>query len=102
MVQPMIFRVDRTAMRPELVAERLEALIAATGLQPMDFADQVEIDRSSFSKIRKGKKPLSSEMAFRISERFEVPMDFIYKGRLVNLPDRYEAAIIANLKQGQR
>lgn len=87
-----------TPMRAESVAARVEALREAIGITRGEFADSVGIDRSSYTKIAKAEKPLKAEMAYAISMRWGVSMDFIYKGSLDNLPSRYESAVIAALK----
>lgn len=79
------------------VAARLDALREATGLDKGIFADTVGIDRSSYSKIIKGEKPLKAEMAFAVSMRWNVSMDFLYKGSLDGLPSNMSASIIAIL-----
>jgi len=84
-------------MLPELVGQRLEALRIATGLPKGDFADTVKVDRSSYSKIIKGEKPLKAEMAFIVSERWDVAMDYLYRGRLDNLPSHLSKKIIEAL-----
>ena len=44
---------------PHLVAERLIAIRAYHDVQQGDFADSVDIDRSSYSKIENAKKVLN-------------------------------------------
>lgn len=75
------------AFDPTAVGIRVEQVRVAFGLDKGTFADSVDIDRSSYSKIITGAKTLKADMAYRISERWGVPMDFLYKGRLVDLPE---------------
>lgn len=79
------------------VARRLDALRAATGLDKQVFAATVGIDKSSYSKIIKGEKPLKAEMGYAVSVRWNVSMDFLYRGVLDGLPPNLSATIIANL-----
>lgn len=79
------------------VAARLDALREATNLDKGIFADTVGIDRSSYSKIIKGEKPLKAEMAYAVSVRWGVSMDYLYKGSLDGLPSNLSATIIAIL-----
>lgn len=74
------------SMDPALVGERLRMLREHHEMHSGAFADSVGIDRSSYSKIEQGKKPLKADMAFRIAERWGVSMDFLYRGRLTELP----------------
>jgi hypothetical protein len=92
------------------VAFRLEALRATTGLTKDAFAKASGIDPSSYTKVTNnleiGKedktKPLKSEHAFAISERWGVTMDFIYRGDLSKIDDALRAKIIANLSNFDR
>ena len=81
--QPM--KLKATPDRNE-VARRMVALREALGLIPSEFADSVGIDRSSLTKIEKGEKALHADHAFRISQRYAVPMDYLYRGILRDLP----------------
>lgn len=93
-----------SAIHPLAVARRLIALREALGLGPSEFADSVGIDRSSYSKIEKGEKPLHQYLAYDVSVRWGVTMEFIYRGATQDrdLPDRYATAIRTNLIGQQR
>lgn len=73
-------------LRTEQVAKRIKALRETLGLSKAEFADRVGIDRSSYTKIENGDKPLNIEMGYTISEIYGVPLDFIYKGQMHQLP----------------
>jgi len=79
------------------VGRRLDALREASGLEKGVFADISGIDRSSYSKIIQGEKPLKAEMAYSLSMRWDVPMDFFYRGSLDRIPSTLSAKIIASL-----
>lgn len=79
------------------VGRRLDVLRAATGLEKGAFADTVEIDRSSYSKIIQGEKPLRIEMGYRVSERWDVSLDYLYRGKLDKLPPSLSKSIIDSL-----
>lgn len=79
------------------VGRRLDVLREATGLEKGVFADVSGIDRSSYSKIIQGTKPLKAEMAYAVSLRWNVSMDYLYRGVLDNLPSNLSASIIASL-----
>lgn len=85
-------------MHPKDVGRRLDAVRVASKLDKGDFADTVGIDRSSYSKIIQGKKPLKIEMGFQVSERWDVSLDFLYKGSLDKLPSNLSKDIIDHLK----
>lgn len=79
------------------VGIRLDAVRIATGLDKGLFADTVGIDRSSYSKIIKGEKPLKVDMGFAVAERWGVTLDYLYRGSLDRLPSTLSASIIATL-----
>lgn len=68
------------------VAQRVEGLRRAVNMDKGEFADSIEIDRSSYSKIIAGDKPLKADMAFRIAEKWGVSMDYLYRGLVKDLP----------------
>jgi transcriptional regulator with XRE-family HTH domain len=90
-------------IHPTRVAMRLQALREATGLGPSEFADSVNIDRSSYTKIEKGDKPLHQYMAYDIAVIYDVTMEYLYRGSTSDrdLPDKLAQAIRQNLI-GQR
>ena len=81
-------------------ARLIEARIAL-GLSKSDFADSVGIDRSSYTKIEKGEKPLKADMGYEIAERWGVTMDFLYRGRLSDLPENLAQTLRTNRIQRQ-
>lgn len=91
--------LERTA--PAMVAPRLIALREALGLSKGEFADRIEIDRSSYSKIEMAKKPLLPPQAFKIWLQWSVDMNYIYLGQLESLPGHLSKAIISHLS-GQK
>lgn len=81
----------------EGVGARLEALRIALDMGKADFANSFGLDPSSYTKTAKGEKPLQSQHAFTISERWGVSMDFLYRGRLADLPHDLRENILKNL-----
>lgn len=88
---------EKSPMAMTEVAKRLEALRDAIPLGKGEFADSVSIDRSSYSKIIKAEKPLKIEMGYLISERWGVSLDYLYRGRLADLPEKLAKNIASNL-----
>ena len=66
---------------PVMVTPRLILVRESLGLSKAEFADQIGIDRSSYTKIEKAEKPLLPHTAFRIWELYGVDLNFIYLGR---------------------
>ncbi|WP_306131026.1 helix-turn-helix domain-containing protein [Roseovarius sp. MMSF_3350] len=71
---------------PRAVGRRVQALREFNGRSKAEFADSVGIDRTSFIRIERGEKPLKADMAYKIAERWGVSMDFLYRGRMTELP----------------
>lgn len=82
---------------PTAVGKRLAALRNHHHMNKAHFADSVGIDRSSYIYIERGSKPLKADMAFKIAERWGVSMDFLYRGRLTELPETLANDLIKNL-----
>lgn len=80
-----------------MVARRLIAIRAALGLNKADFADQIGVDRSSYTKIEKGVKPLSPPSAYKIYELYGVDMNFIYLGQVGGLPSILSKKVTSHL-----
>lgn len=89
--------MNQSEPNPVEVGKRLRALRLSLGMEGKDFAEVIDVDPSSYSKIENGKKPLRSGMAFRAAERFGVSMDFIYRGDLSRMPADQRAAILSHL-----
>ena len=92
---------SHSPMHPEAVGRRLLALREFRNKTRAEFAASVEIDPTSYGRIEKGLKPLKADMAFRIAERWGVSMDFLYRGRLTELPDELADSLMKNLTSGQ-
>ncbi len=88
---------DLSSFNPTFVGNRLAALREYRGKTRAEFAASVQIDATSYGRIEKGLKPLKADMAFRIAERWGVSMDFLYRGRLTELPDELADSLMANL-----
>jgi transcriptional regulator with XRE-family HTH domain len=82
------------------VGKRLEALRLALDLSRKNFADSFGLDPSSYTKTADGEKQLRSEAGFAIAERWGVSMDYIFRGRLTELPENLRETILKNLKSG--
>ena len=80
------------------VGDRLEALRLAINLNRKDFADSFGLDASSYTKTSCGEKVLRSEAAYIIAERWGVSMDYLFRGRLTDLPEDLRPRILRALK----
>lgn len=80
-----------------MLAPRLTAARAALGLSKADFADRIGIDRSSYTKIEKGEKPLLPHTAYKIWELYGIDLNFIYLGQVGGLPVNLSNKVISHL-----
>lgn len=81
-----------------MVARRLAAAREALGLSKAEFADTIGIDRSSYTKIEKGLKPLLPPTAVLIFQLYGVDLNYLYLGQLGGLPSNLSSKVIAHLK----
>lgn len=88
---------SRVLAEPQMIAPRLIAAREALGLSKAEFADLIGIDRSSYTKIEKGDKPLLPHTAFRIWELYGIDMNYIYLGQLGGLPVSLSSKVITHL-----
>jgi transcriptional regulator with XRE-family HTH domain len=94
--------MDRhSPFHPEAVGLRLIALREFHGRTRSDFAGSVGIDPTSYGKIEKGRKPLKADMAFKIAERWGVSMDYLYRGRMTELPANLADSLMKSLTNQQ-
>lgn len=82
-----------------LVARRLHAVREALGLKRSEFADIIGIDRSSYTKIENGIKPILPETAYRIFELYGVDLNFIYLGQVGGLPESLSRSVTTALSK---
>lgn len=92
---------EHSPFHPEAVGQRLTALRKYREKTRGEFAKSVGIDATSYGRIEKGLKPLKADMAYRIAERWGVSMDFLYRGRLTELPASLADSLIENLTDDQ-
>jgi transcriptional regulator with XRE-family HTH domain len=88
---------EHSPFHPVAVGQRLQALREHHERTRAEFADSVDIDPTSYGRIEKGLKPLKADMAYRIAERWGVSMDFLYRGRLTELPGPLADALLKSL-----
>jgi transcriptional regulator with XRE-family HTH domain len=82
---------------PVMVARRLQALRLTLGMNRADFADAIGVDRSSYTKIENGNKPLLPHTAYRIYHLYGVDMNYLYLGQVGGVPSRLSSALMMYL-----
>lgn len=68
-------------MYPDRIGERLKLIREAHGLRPAEIADMLGIERTYWSRFEGGKRAVSDEVAYLLTERFNVTLDFVILGR---------------------
>lgn len=86
---------------PAMVAHRLKALREALGLNKADFADAIGLDRSSYTKVENGAKPLLPHIAYRIWQLYSVDMNYIYLGQVGGVPSNLSNKLMPALTAAQ-
>lgn len=84
-------------MHPSRIGPRLTALREALGLKPSQIADAIGCDRGLWAKFEKGQRPITDGYALMLADRYDVTMDFIYRGRLDAIPDPLRGLILARI-----
>lgn len=83
--------------RPPAVGRRVTALRMALKLKPAEFADSIQVDRSSLTKIEKGTAGLSLRSGMFLRQLYGVGLNFIYMGDLSDLPFDLRGPVMQNL-----
>lgn len=55
-----------------------------TGLKPKDMADKLGITKSYYSMMKNNVRPISKEVAIKIHEVFEIPLEEVFFCQQVN------------------
>ena len=73
-------------MYPDRIGQRLALIREAFDLRPAEMADLLGIERTYWSRFEGGKRPVSDEVAYLLTERFGVTLDFLLLGKWDKLP----------------
>lgn len=82
---------------PARVGPRVTALRETLGLSKAQFADSIELDRSSLTKIERGTAGLDIQSGERIAVLYGYGLDFIYRGDLTDVPQDARPQLMVNL-----
>ncbi len=84
-------------MHPDRVGERLTAMRMSLSKSKSEFADSIELDRSSLTKIEAGTKGLDIAAAARLADLYGFGLDFIYRGVATDVPDDLRIRVLSEL-----
>lgn len=71
---------------PERVGPRITGARMVLDLSKAQFADAIELDRSTLTKVEKGEKGLDIAKGVRIADLYGFGLDYIYRGDLSDVP----------------
>lgn len=74
--------------RPEAVAARLKRLREILGTSKREFAEKAGLTEQTYGPFENAKRPLSLEAAKRIRKAYGVSLEFMYFGKVDELPHR--------------
>lgn len=83
---------------PARVGPRVSGIRAVLNLSKAEFADSIELDRSTLTKVEKGEKGLDIAKGERIADLYAFGLDFIYRGDLSDVPLEYRATLVKALE----
>lgn len=82
------------SMRPEVVAPRIVAAREALELKKSEMADALSVDRSAWTKYEKAERPFPPDIALRAAERYDLTMDYFFRGRLTGIEEPLRGKIL--------
>lgn len=85
--------------RPERVGPRITALRETLAMSKAQLADSIDLDRSTLTKIEKGQVGLEISKGEAIAHLYGFGLDFIYRGDVSDVPDRYRPRLLVEMVQ---
>jgi transcriptional regulator with XRE-family HTH domain len=73
-------------MFPDRIGQRMKLIREAFGLSPAEMADTLGIERTYWSRFEGGKRAVSDETAYLLTDRFGITLDFLLLGKWDKLP----------------
>lgn len=67
---------------------RLQAIRESTGLNPTEFTELIGVNYTRYLNWESGQRRLLPDEAIKLCEKFDVSLDFIYRGILSALPEK--------------
>ena len=84
-------------MHPDRIGERITALRETLGKSKAEFADSIDLDRSTLTKVEAGAKGLDIAAGAKIAEMYGVGLDYIYRGVLTDIPAELRADVVGQI-----
>lgn len=87
------------SMKAKNVGERLRAIRESNNLSPSQMADLLGVERTYWTRWEKGHRPIPTPEAAKLTEMFEVDLDYILVGNTKSVPAEVQAALRAALSR---
>ncbi|MCG7624968.1 helix-turn-helix transcriptional regulator [Epibacterium sp. Ofav1-8] len=72
----------------DAVAARLKRVREILGLSKKDFADRAGLTEQTYGPFENAKRELSLSAAKKLRKRYGLPLEFMYFGKIDDLPTR--------------
>lgn len=73
---------------PKVIGPRLKALRQALEIgTQVAFAEAIGVEKNTYNPWEKGSRPLTFEGACLIRKKYDIPLDYLFFGRMDGLPD---------------
>lgn len=77
----------------EAVAARLKAAREAMGLSKKDFAERAGLSMQVYGPFENGVRDLSLTAAKKLRKAYQLPLEFMYFGKIEDLPTRISSKL---------
>lgn len=85
--------------RREHVGARLKATREALGIRPVEICQELDIQQNKYSQWENGKSRPNLDDMIRFCERYDVALDWIYRGDPSKLPREIYSAVMRTMQQ---
>jgi len=97
MKSPITATILSPEMHPDRVGERVTALREAMGKSKAQFADAIQLDRSTLTKVEAGSRGLDIAVGARIADMYGAGLDYLYRGVLTDVPESLRTTVLAEI-----
>jgi len=77
----------------EAVAARLKRVREVLGLTKKEFAERAELSEQVYGPFENAKRELSLSAAKKLRKTYDLPLEFMYFGKISDLPHRIAIAL---------
>lgn len=96
-MKKLVEKLIEPESHPDRVGPRVTAIRETLSMSKAQFADSLDFDRSSLTKVEKGQTGLDINVGIRIAVLYGFGLDFIYRGDLSDVPSDLRTRLMVNL-----